>query len=178
MKTIDSKNIVSVQYNAQRGAVLIVGLIMVLLITIVGLAAVRGSSMQELMAGNLRDSNVAFQRAEAGLRVGEYAVDANPDIEYEDISLSDPTNTWNATAWQEKGESIGDAIGELARPPRYKLESLVMPIGKVAASDGSGIDGGSVDMVPEPKFFRVSSWSYGDTDTSEAVLQSTVKLLE
>src|SRR5690606_41431153 len=62
--------------SSQNGAVLIVGLIMVLLITIIGLAAVRGSNMQEMMAGNMRDMNISFQNAEAGLRIGESQVNA------------------------------------------------------------------------------------------------------
>ena len=57
--------------ESQRGAVLIVALIMLLLLTIIGMSSMRGTSLQENMAGNLRESNLAFQAAEAGLRAGE-----------------------------------------------------------------------------------------------------------
>jgi len=60
----------------ERGAVLVIGLIMLLLLTIIGLAAIRGTDLQERMAGNLRDKNIAFQAAEAALRVGEDKLDA------------------------------------------------------------------------------------------------------
>lgn len=55
----------------EAGAVLIVGLIMVLLISIIGLSAIRSSNLQESMAGNMRDRNIAFQAAESALVEGE-----------------------------------------------------------------------------------------------------------
>lgn len=56
---------------AQRGAVLIVALIMLLLLTIIGLSGMRGTSLQENMASNMREGNLSFQAAEAALRRGE-----------------------------------------------------------------------------------------------------------
>lgn len=60
--------------SQQRGAVLIVALIMLLLLTIIGLSSMRGTSLQENMAGNMRDSNLALQASEAALRKGEEEV--------------------------------------------------------------------------------------------------------
>lgn len=61
--------------HRESGAVLIVGLIMVLLISIISLSAIRSSNLQEAMAGNMRDRNVAFQAAESGLVSGEALID-------------------------------------------------------------------------------------------------------
>ena len=52
----------------QGGAVLVVGLILLVVITLVGVAAMQGTTLQEKMAGNLRDSNLSFQASEAVLR--------------------------------------------------------------------------------------------------------------
>lgn len=60
----------------QQGAVLVVALIMLLLLTIIGLSSMRGTSLQENMAGNMRDSNLALQASEAALRKGEDEVRA------------------------------------------------------------------------------------------------------
>lgn len=60
--------------NRQRGAILVIALIMLLLLTIIGLASMRGTSLQESMSGNLRDSNISLQAAEAALRKGEEKV--------------------------------------------------------------------------------------------------------
>lgn len=60
--------------NRQRGAILIIALFMLLLLTIIGLSSMRGTMLQENMAGNLRDSSLALQAAEAALRRGEKEV--------------------------------------------------------------------------------------------------------
>lgn len=55
----------------QGGAVLLVALVMLLLLTLISLSSMRGAALQENMASNLREGNVTFQAAEAGLRAGE-----------------------------------------------------------------------------------------------------------
>lgn len=55
----------------QGGAVLVVGLIILLLLSLLGVQAMRSNVLQERMAGNMRERNVAFQAAEAALRLGE-----------------------------------------------------------------------------------------------------------
>lgn len=55
----------------QKGTVLAVGLVFLLIMTIIGAASIRSTSLDELMAGNLRNHNIAFQAAEAALREGE-----------------------------------------------------------------------------------------------------------
>lgn len=55
----------------QRGAVLVVALIMLLLLTVIGLGSMRGTSFQENMASNFREGTISFQSAEAVLRKGE-----------------------------------------------------------------------------------------------------------
>src|SRR6187431_451621 len=57
--------------NAQQGAALVIALIMLLVLTVLGLTAMQVTRMEERMAGNSRDINLAFQGAEAGLRDGE-----------------------------------------------------------------------------------------------------------
>lgn len=57
--------------SQQRGAALVVGLIMMLLLTIIGLSAMQGTSMQEKMSGNMRDTSLALNSAEASLRYAE-----------------------------------------------------------------------------------------------------------
>lgn len=57
--------------HRQRGAVLIIGLVLLLVMTLVTTAAMRGSVLQERMAGNVADFNQAFQVSEQMLRVTE-----------------------------------------------------------------------------------------------------------
>jgi type IV pilus assembly protein PilX len=60
--------------SRQQGAVLIVALLFLVILTILGLTAMQGTTMEERMSGNSRDINVALQAAEAALR------DARRDI--------------------------------------------------------------------------------------------------
>lgn len=61
----------------QEGAILIVGLIVLLLMTLLGLSVMSGNAMEEKMAGNDRDRQIAFQAAEAALREGERLINQN-----------------------------------------------------------------------------------------------------
>ncbi len=55
----------------QSGAVLIVSLMLLLVMTIIGVTAMQTTVMQQRMAGNSKDLTLAFQAAEAATRVGE-----------------------------------------------------------------------------------------------------------
>ena len=55
----------------QRGAVLIVSLVMLLLLTFIGVAAMNTANTQEKMVGNLQDQQVAFEMAELALQEAE-----------------------------------------------------------------------------------------------------------
>ena len=63
--------------RAQRGAVLMVALMFLVILTMLALTSMTGTTLEERMAGQYRDLNIAFQAAEAGLRDAErdiYAV--------------------------------------------------------------------------------------------------------
>ena len=62
--------------SRQRGAVLYVALIMLILLALLGISAMQVAGMQEKMASNYRAVNRAFQQAEGVVRNGEASVDA------------------------------------------------------------------------------------------------------
>ena len=55
----------------QTGAVLVVSLLILLVMTVLGVAAMGTTTLQERMANNNRQQQVAFQAAEAALRAAE-----------------------------------------------------------------------------------------------------------
>lgn len=57
--------------NRQGGFALIVGLVVLVLLTLIMLTALKMASLEERMAGNLRNENIAFQAAESALREAE-----------------------------------------------------------------------------------------------------------
>lgn len=181
-----SRNVLNSLPASQSGAVLIIGLIMLLLMTVVGLAAIRGSGMQELMAGNMRDRNIAFQTTESGLRLAELQIDGltnNPfagngiwgDLNVPGAARA-PVHTWPRATWTTNNSSLEAVAPELANRPRYVIERMALPIGAVAGGDGSGVGVGSLtNQMVEPDFFRITSRATGGTTTTEVVLQSTFK---
>lgn len=54
--------------SKQSGAALFISLMFLILLTLIGLSAANVGILQERMAGNVRESNIAFQTAEAALR--------------------------------------------------------------------------------------------------------------
>ena len=176
----------------ERGAVLIIGLIMMLLLTIIGLASIRGSDLQERMAGNMRDRNLAFQSAEAGLRAGELVTSGlssvavpNANGYFENLNLSTTVKRpalWEKVDWETATNSIklaDSTISNVAGQPRYVIEKISVPFD--SASQGGCIDSGC--QKKPSVYYRVTSRGvggasddFGITD-SEVVLQSTTLAL-
>ena len=55
-------------FKDQRGAALVVGLIFLLLLSVIGVASMQSTGLQERMAGSFSDQNQALQAAELALR--------------------------------------------------------------------------------------------------------------
>ena len=55
----------------QKGAILVIALLFLVLLTIIGVSSISGVTLEEKMASNLREQNVAFQAAESALRDAE-----------------------------------------------------------------------------------------------------------
>lgn len=68
------------QPRAQQGVSLVIVLILLIVMSVLGVAVLRSSAMQERMSANLRDRNLAFQAAETALRVAQQDVLGNPAI--------------------------------------------------------------------------------------------------
>lgn len=60
----------------QSGVVLIISLIMLLLLTLIGTSSMQTTSLEEKMAGNIRDRNLAFQAAESALNTAEASLNS------------------------------------------------------------------------------------------------------
>ena len=61
----------------QSGVSLVIVLILLLVMTILGLAVMRGTLLEERMSANMYDRSLAFQQAESALREAEAAVRAS-----------------------------------------------------------------------------------------------------
>lgn len=67
-------NVRSFSPRRQQGATLLVALVMLIVMTLLGLASIRGTSMQERMGANMYDRSLAFQAVESALREAESSI--------------------------------------------------------------------------------------------------------
>jgi type IV pilus assembly protein PilX len=178
----------------QRGVALVVALILLLVITLVGLAAVRGTIMQQKMASNMYDRQVAFQSAEAAMRAAALRIAANPGDAARNCQAGGvicPANPFNDSTLPASkiftvasGTDAGQftASSLMASKPQYVVENMgnwydpVSDTGynQSANSHNYGAQGTSTTAV----YYRVTARS-GDPavvgDRAVVVLQAMIK---
>jgi len=103
-------------FQQQRGAVLIVTLVMLLLLTLLALGSMRGTTLQERMAGNLRDESQAFQAAEMAQRAAEAAL-LKTTVEQLQAKVSAETTTLSPEGLQSATYTLVPLPGVRFRPP-------------------------------------------------------------
>jgi type IV pilus assembly protein PilX len=186
-------NMRTVSVKSQSGVVLIVGLIMLMLLTLIGVSGLQSTGLEEKMAGNQRDSNMAFQAAESALRAGEAAVlAAKPDMvcpgtntdgyyakkDYDCNGIQDSTEVWESVNWSAsasppKTVEFPDAAGDfdyLSEKPRYIVEYM-----ETVCRDSSGARvTTSPCTTPNSTFksYRITARAKGGSDVAIVVLQS------
>lgn len=166
----------------QDGVVLVVSLIMLLLMTLLGVAAMNTSLLEEKMAGNSRDLELAFQAAETGLRDGELWVanqvvepDAKSDgtsriwtINSIDPNIANPVNWWqerNETWWFNNAVAYGVAIPKVKTVPHTIIEYKQFISDDLLLGNGNSSEGVT--------YYRVTSRGTGGSDQARVLLQTT-----
>jgi len=159
--------------HQQRGAVLAVSLIMLLLLTILGITAIQTTTMQERMAGNSRDLNMAFQAAEAALRKGEIDLTAATVPAFDGTgghftpAALNADEIWETIDWSTSAINYTTTLYGVAAQPQYIVEELPT----IAKNTGS-LEAGLAGTV---QFYRITSRAVGATSNSIAMLQSVYK---
>ncbi len=170
------------RFRAQQGAILVISLILLLVMTVLGLAAMQVSRMEERMAGNQRDRNIAFQGAEAGLRDAETRI--RDMVARPDTCASAPCavpSVWERNALAANNLRNEDAAWWVANALEYGEpgdqemdESTVDP--RVLIEDAGFVpDSLTVGHGPPDgrNFYRITAHSTGTTANARAVLEST-----
>lgn len=151
--------------HPQRGAALIIGLIMLLILSLLGVTAISNVTVQEKMAGGFMDRNRAFQAAETTLREVETALSTpaeeiiitNSDEGFYDLNTgAEQPNPDDVSLWEDdfiSGPAI-DGIND-DRTPRYRVERQI----KISDS--------------HPTTYRITAIGYGNRPGSSVVLQTT-----
>ena len=181
-----------VNHRAQRGVALIVALILLVVATLIGLAASRGTMLQERMSSNSYDRSLAFQRSEAALRAAEAVITAEGNIvalggvDCTPVAVNCPSVPANAftgtdTTWKDVTAIYDVNNATTPGTPQYYIQFVGTGVAENALDTDANADaiayGGSTppDNVA---FFRVTvrSSAPGALDgRSIVVLQSTVQ---
>lgn len=175
----------------QQGAVLITSIVLMIVFTLLGVAAMRTNITDISIQGSIKNRSNALQCAEAALRAGEIWLDnlsgaafpvtttpsqaanqvwdvnltglQNPELR-DDSFWRDDTNTW----------AYGGALQDNTRPTvgcqndaRYFIESL----GAISA-DSEGLDFSS-QAKGRSAMYRITAYSTGIDGNAAVVLQST-----
>jgi type IV pilus assembly protein PilX len=163
--------------HCEKGSVLIISLIMLIVLTLIGITAMSTASLQEKMAGNSRDMALAFQAAEAALRGGEnYYVDSVVSIG----SAFDGSHTglypyganpdvFSPATWANSLPYSGTIAG-VAEQPRFIIEY----VGRIEQGGGDLNVGGYGESsgLGTKVAVRVTARGVGGTPDAVVYLQS------
>jgi len=124
----------------QSGVVLVISLVMLLLLTLIGITGMNSTTLEEKMAGNMRDRNIAFQAAESALKVAEnnlglgHPFPSSPEVQgsfYTSSSTLSPSTLTKASFWTDNSHvetlmtlSGNSGLGNGITPPKYIIQQL------------------------------------------------------
>lgn len=167
----------------QSGVVLFISLVMLLILTVLGLSSVQTTTLQERMARNARDTNLAFQAAESAVKDAERLIETFTSL----VSFTsggangagfyfegdyDATTNWAGRNWMSgDGYIEGTVIDGVAEPPKFIIEHLktVVSDNDTLNLDNIGQDSGS----GRAQIFRVTVYGTGGSSSAHVMIQST-----
>lgn len=155
----------------QRGIALIMGLIFLVVLTLLGMAAMRTTLLEERMANNTRDRDLAFQSAEVALRQAEIVLTGatlppfaagtayTPRIANGTLTTYwQTTHDWAAqsvTTWQPQGVSAA---------PQYVVEHVADHLG-----GGGGL---GIGALADEGVYRITARGFGSSTNTVVILQA------
>lgn len=124
-------NMVSVQPRDQRGATLIIALIILVVMTMIGITSMQSSTLQERMSANVRQKTISRSAAETALRVAEDWLD---------------TTVKNAAAFNDYSGTDDSRFSAVPRPGGLAAEPLQVDLTDKASWAGVGMEISSGDL--------------------------------
>lgn len=157
MCTMNANRIV----NRQSGAVLVIGLIVLLVVTLLGVAGMNSSLMQERMAANAQNANRTFQAAESSVGVlTKILMDGDLSILQEAMGAED-----------EMSNSVSYSIGGADMTSSYQARYL----GEIIISSGSSMDASESTTLLKGYRFELSGVSTMPTTGASTTIYKGVE---
>ena len=164
----------------QRGWILVIGLVVLVMLSIIAIALMRTTMMEEKMAGANRDINLSFEAAETALRGAEIFIESQPDDSLFATTGTgiyaqgaDPGNAEpNAflTPWSDTNSRIlATAPTGVTTAPRY----MIKKVGESGDEGSLNLGGyGETDLSQKSVIYRITARGTGGNDSTQTVLRS------
>lgn len=185
---------------SQQGAALVVTLILLLVLTVLGITALRTTFLEERMARHAMDRAMAMESAESALREAELWLDQQTNLPHEedcadaesgncvDVAVlddaerlafggteqeffSDAVDTFSLALWQQHGKFIDDDNDDVADVPAGSAEAPRYLIREVRFIPDSLNRGHG--KPPGRYLYEISAIGFGSSVATQVVLQST-----
>jgi type IV pilus assembly protein PilX len=167
----------------ETGAVLVVSLLFLLILTLIGLTGSQVTSLEERMSGNMRDRNLAFQAAESALRAGETFL-TSPTIpafscsnglyRYNDVNCDgtfEDAYIWDSINWSSSGVAVSYSnasnLASTSSAPAYLIEQM-----PAVPESGDSLE---TAVQRDSQYYRVTARGTGGTASAVVILQSIYK---
>lgn len=175
--------------SRQRGMVLAIVLILLLVMTIIGLTAAQSTALQERMSGNQRDRNIAFQSAEYTLRLAQadmlaaqwtnFLQDTGGLYTYDPTALNPlyQTVNWNSPSSVLTVGGSQTGAGPLLSdvPATNQPEFIIEQMPPVAAPGGNLSQMQYSNGVPPVQVYQVYTRATGGDTNAQVMLQATLR---
>jgi len=184
------------QFSRQRGGALITALSILLVLTVLGVSAMSTSALQERMAGNARDAEIAFEAAEAALRAAEkYLAGGTYSSTHFDASggnggkytmyASTAPDRWkDETNWTTVGNKAGEYTAytvPVGKKPLFIIERVNATLDTAAtesnAMEATTYSNRETEISGDVGVFQITARGYGLSTNSRVMLQSYFGIL-
>jgi len=162
----------------QRGVVLTVSLILLLVVTLLAVSSMQGTVLEEKMAGNTRDRNLAFQSTESAIREAETYIEGvvslgsfNGGAGLFGLTNGEPYHT-SSTTWSDATQHVvtTNNYGSY-EAPRYYIKHFTTVKGTEGALNMSGY--GDNKGTGDVTIFKITGrGTGGSADSAEVILRS------
>ncbi len=162
----------------QSGAVLVVSLILLLVLTLISVSSMQGTTLEEKMAGNSLDRNLAFQATESTVREAEQSIESIASLGGFDgtagrfgLTQVEPDPVYSAT-WTDTSQHVTatENFGSYTAP-KYYIKHFTTVAGNEGALNLSGY--GDNKGTGDVSVFKIGArGTGGSADSAEVILRT------
>ena len=158
----------------QRGWVLVVGLVILVMLTILSIALMKTTRLEEKMSGAMRDMNLSFQAAESALRATETFIESKTEESFFDPlagaigknGIYGPTVDEDITVeWDDDNSAIAGRLeGDPLVLVPLELAGVAIPAARFMIK--------KLEQIGDATVFRVTVRGTGGTNNRATLLRS------